>query len=163
MKQAKAQKKLSGSVAAYLTHKGVAHDVEPSLTFDMLATLSECCEPLALESEEARSAAYDRLKVLQTAASREQRPAANDPLGMEAESLINHEAVHAYALKHGRKYRDYVEHKVKHPRGKSPEELAECYMKLGEIDVALKGLKGEQALRVRQNALDQARYCLMAA
>lgn len=159
MKREKAQKKLSGSVKAYLAHKGVACELDPSFTFAMLSALSDACEPMCMESAEARELAYARLAVLEEATS--EKPAA-DPLEEKARSLINPAAVRVYATKRGRGYRDYVKHKTEHPRGKSPEELAECYMKLGEIDIAQKGLTGEAAERVRAQALTNAKMCLLA-
>lgn len=165
MTTTKANKKLSLTVAAYLTHKGVANTVDASLTFEQLDAVQEACDPLALESVEARACAYARLAVLK-AAAKGSKPAirhAVDALTEKAKSLINPVAVRGYALKRGKGYREYVAHKIAHPRGKSAEELAEAYMKLGEIEIAIKGYAGERAEQVRMDALNKAKLCLLAA
>lgn len=160
MTTTKANKKLSSSVAAYLTHKGVRHTVEPSLTFAEIDALQDACDPLALESPDAYAAAYERLAVLKAVVAPKQK---QDALTMKAQGLINPRAIAAYALRSGKRYREWVARKVAHPRGKSAEELAEAYMKLGEIDIAQKGYTGERAAQVRNDALNKAKLCLLGA
>lgn len=160
MNTTKANKKLSSSVAAYLTHKGVRHTVEPSLTFAELDALQDACDPLALESTQAYTAAYERLAVLKAVLAPKPK---KDALTKKAQGLINPRAVAAYALRSGKRYRDWIAHKVAHPRGKSAEELAEAYMKLGEVEIALKGYSGERAEQVRMDALQKAKLCLLGA
>lgn len=163
MNTEKATKKLQGAVSAYLANKGIVCALGDGLTFEMLAELRAACDPLALESEQARTAAYARLDVLTHSASNGKKARwSTDSLAIKARSLINPDAVQKYAMKRGAKYRDWVAHTVKHPRGKSTLELATCYMKLGEIDIALKGLKGDAAETVREQAINNAKMCLLA-
>lgn len=165
MKPEKQQRKLRGSVAEYLAHKRIITSLDPSITFEMLDTLRECCEPLCLESEEAREAAYARLGVLKC---EKPGPAslASNPLEMQAAALLDPDqaaAVRGYARKRGRTYLRWLDHRIKHPRGKHRDDLAETWLKKAEAEIALNGYEGDRADQARRNALTMAAACLMAA
>jgi len=158
----KASNKMRGSVLAYLAHKGINSSLNPSLTFAELAVLLECCDPLALEPEEARSAALARLAVL-SGAEREQRPEPSNALERMASEILDPQkaaAVRGYARKSGFRYLHWITHKIMHPRGKGKRELAEAWLKKAEAEIEINGYDADKALQTRCQALTMAAACL---
>lgn len=163
MTAAKQARKMAGSVAAYLDHRGVAHGVPAGLTFAMLCDLAECCDPLALESAEAREAAYARLAVLKANA-----PIYTplNPLEEKAAGLLTVDeaaAVRGYARKRGIGYARHIIHVITHPRGKSAETLAEAELKLAEAVIAIQPERVADLGEYRAHALSKAAAHLLRA
>ncbi len=165
MRKEKANGKIRGTVAAYLAHKGIdCSAVDPSMTFEELGALSDCCEPLALASDEAKAAAYARLSVL-VAAIGPDLPEPANRLEAQAAALLDPgsaAAVRGYARKRGRAYLDWIEHGIRHPRGKAAADLAERWLKAAEARIELSGMRGDEAAETRRRALTMAAACLAA-
>lgn len=158
----KASSKMRGSVLAYLNNKGINSSLNPSLTFGQLAVLLDYCDPLCLESEEARKAALARLSVL-TAAEREQMPEPSNALETKAAAILDPHtaaAVRGYAMKGGTAYLHWLAHKLMHPRGKGKREMAEIWLKKAEAEIAIGNYDREKALQTRRQALSMAAACL---
>lgn len=156
MKQEKAKAKLNGSVAAYLAHKGIENSVPPCVTFAGLRDLMEACEVFALESPEAERAALERLAILEASAPIYEPM---NPLEERAAALLTVEeaaAVRGYAKKRGMGYVRHIIHVITHPRGKSPETLAEAELKSVEAQIALQPERIADVRQVRARALCRA-------
>ncbi len=162
MNPQKQQRKMRGSVLAYLTNKGIDSSLNPSLTFEQLDALQDYCEPLALETEQARTAALARLAVLK-GPKLPKTPKPGNALEQRASEILDAEeaaAVRGYAKKRGTPYLHWLVHKLMHPRGKGKTELAEAWLKKAEAEIALNGYDEDQAFETRRQALSMAAACL---